>query len=222
MDNCLLDDAVYHRRHSQLALPFVGGRNALSPHILRPVATIEQFSSQFSRMCSEPFGYVIDGHSIDSRSPSIALHFPVCPAEGAGGGYGRQQAFGPVQFLLPRRKHLLLQRWRSCGNRTLTASKWARPFCQRCEIKLGLICYALSMPLYVHGYPAELSGLDSVLPRWRAGTMTSADSRCTFLAHRCASSRLLRQCIGSLRIRHVAFTQCKPNLPCALLTEYRA
>lgn len=52
--------------------------------------------------------------------------------------------------------------------------------------------------------------------------MTSADSRCSFLAHRCARSRLLRQNNGSLRIRHAAFTQCKPNLPCALLTEYRA
>lgn len=28
--------------------------------------------------------------------------------------------------------------------------------------------------------------------------------------------------VGSLRIRRAAFTQCKPNLPCALLTEYRA
>ena len=101
-------------------------------------------------------------------------------------------------------------------------SKWARPFCQSCEIKLGLICNALALLLHVHGYPAELSGLESVLPRRRAGTMTSADSRCSFLAHRCARSRLLRQNNGSLRIRHAAFTQCKPNLPCALLTEYRA
>ena len=173
-------------------------------------------------MCSEPFGYVIDAHSIDSSCPSIALYLPVCPAEIAGVGYALQQAFVPVQFLLPRRKHLLLQRWRSCGNRTLTASKWACPFCLSCEIKLRLICDTLALLLHVHGYPAELSGLDSVLPRRRAGTMTSADSRCTFLSHRCARSRLLRQYNGSLRIRHAAFTQCKPNLPCALLTEYRA
>ena len=173
-------------------------------------------------MCSEPFGCLSDVHSIDSRNPSIALYLPVCPAEIAGVGYALQQAFVPVQFLLPRRKHLLLQRWRSCGNRTLTASKWARPFCLSCEIKLGLICNASSLLLRVHGYLAELSGSDSVLPRRRAGTMTSADSRCSFLAHRCARSRLLRQNNGSLRIRHVAFTQCKPNLPCALLTEYRA
>ncbi len=34
-----------------------------------------------------------------------------------------QQAFTPVQFLLPHRKHLLLPLWCSCGIRTLTASK---------------------------------------------------------------------------------------------------
>ena len=173
-------------------------------------------------MCSELFDCLSDVHSIDSRSPSIALHFPVCPAEVAGVGYTLQQAFVPGQFLLPRRKHLLLPRWRSCGNRTLTASEWARPFRLSCEVKLRLICDALALLLRVHGYPAELSGLDSGLPRRRAGTMTSADSRCSILTHRCARSRLLRQNNGSLRIRHAAFTQCRPNLPCALLTEYRA
>ena len=163
-------------------------------------------------MCSEPFGYVIDSHSIDSRDPSVALHLPLCPAEIAGGGYSLQQAFVPVQFLLPRHKHLLLPRWCSCGNRPLIASTWACPFCLSCEVKLRLICGTLALLLRVHGYPAELSGLDSVLPRRRAGTMTSADSRCVFLTHRSARSRLLRQYNGSLRIRHAAFTQCKPNL----------
>ena len=79
-------------------------------------------------MCSEPLGRVADGHSIDSGAPSIALYFPVCPAEIAGVGYALLQAFIPVQFLLPRRKHLLLLHRCSYGNRTLTASEWAGPF----------------------------------------------------------------------------------------------
>ncbi len=132
-------NSVNPESYSQLPPTSVRLRDAHSLYLLRSVTAAEQLLSQFCHVGVEPSLQFFHGHAIYSRGSLVAFHSLACILEIVAVRYVLKYALLPVQFLRPRRERLLLPRWCSCGNCTLTASKWAHLPRWGVEVELHLV-----------------------------------------------------------------------------------
>ena len=135
----LLYQSVYRRWYAQLPPPAVWLGDAHSLYLLWTVAAVEQLLSQFCHVSVKPSLQFFHGHAVYPRGSLVAFHSLACKLKIVAVCYVLEYALLPVQFLPPRRERLLLPRWRSCGGRTLAASKWAHLPGWGVEVELHLV-----------------------------------------------------------------------------------